>query len=61
MSDEFAPWERDIQWLVERLGKTCENERDEFAERVAVLVAEGMTEANARDTALELIKEKRKS
>lgn len=61
MSDLKEAWERDLDWLTEHFGKTCENEREEFCERTAILVAEGKSETAARYQAMILIRDKRKN
>lgn len=61
MSDCKEAWELDLDWLAEHFGRTDENERDEFCERVAILVAEGRSETAARDQAMILIRDKRKT
>lgn len=61
MSDCMEAWERDLQWLAEHFGPTCENERDEFCERTAILVSKGKSETAARYQAMILIRDKRKT
>lgn len=61
MSDLKEAWERDLDWLTEHFGRHCQNEAEEFCERVAILVAEGKSETAARYQAMILIRDKRKT
>ena len=61
MSDLKEAWERDLDWLTEHFGRHDENEAEEFCERVAILVSEGKSEAEARDQAMSFLKDKRKT
>ena len=61
MSDGMEAWERDLEWLSSHFGRYDENEAEAFAERVAVLVAEGAAETTARYRAMVWIRDARKS
>lgn len=61
MSDLKEAWERDLDWLVEHIGRQCQNVAEEFCERTAILVSEGKSEAEARDQAMSFLKDKRKT